>query len=136
VIFIDTNVVSETLKPTPSPRVIEWLTEHDAVISLPSVVLAELAYGIERIRPDQRAARLEKGLDAWRTRFRDQIQTFNESDALTYGRLMGGAERGGRPMSIPDGMIAAMALNRGWRLATRNGRDFEATGVELIDPWR
>ena len=62
-IFLDTNVVSETLKPRPSARVIDWLTVHDAMISLPSITLAELAFGIERIRPDERAARLE---NPWR----------------------------------------------------------------------
>ncbi|MFP4209322.1 MAG: PIN domain-containing protein [Wenzhouxiangella sp.] len=135
-IFLDTNVISETLKPRPSARVIEWLTDHDALISLPSITLAELAFGIERIRPDERAARLEKGLSAWRARFRDQIQSFTEADALTYGRLMGSTARSGQLMSIPDGMIAAMTLNRGWRLATRNIRDFESTGIALVDPWQ
>ncbi|MEE4638753.1 MAG: PIN domain-containing protein [Wenzhouxiangella sp.] len=135
-IFLDTNVISETLKPRPSARVIDWLSAHDAMISLPSITLAELAYGIERIRPDEHAARLEKGLSAWRARFRDQIQLFTEADALTYGRLMGSAARSGHSMSIPDGVIAAMTLNRGWRLATRNIKDFEPAGIELIDPWR
>ena len=135
-IFLDTNVIAETLKPRPSARVIEWLTAHDAVISLPSISLAELAYGIERIRPDERAGRLEKGLSAWRGRFRDQIQSFTQTDALAYGQLMGSAARSGRTMSVPDGLIAAMALARGWALATRNIKDFEPTGIELIDPWR
>ncbi|TVS13776.1 MAG: type II toxin-antitoxin system VapC family toxin [Wenzhouxiangella sp.] len=135
-IFLDTNVISETLKPRPSLRVTEWLTAHDAMISLPSITLAELAYGIERIRPDERAARLEKGLSAWRARFRDRIQSFTETDALAYGQLMGSATRNGHALSIPDGLIAAMSLTRGWALATRNLRDFEPTGIELIDPWR
>lgn len=135
-IFLDTNVISETLKPRPSARVIEWLTGHDAMISLPSITLAELAYGIERIRPDERAARLEKGLSAWRARFCDQIQSFTEADAVAYGRLMGRTARNGQTMAVPDGMIAAMALTRGWRLATRNVKDFEPTGIELVDPWQ
>jgi len=135
-IFVDTNVVSETFKPDPSKQVIEWLTNHDASIALPSVVLAELSYGIERIRPDQRAARLEKGLTAWQERFRDRIYPFHDTDALAYGKLMGKVARSGRPMSMPDGMIAAMALARGWALATRNIKDFKPTGIDLVDPWQ
>jgi predicted nucleic acid-binding protein len=135
-IFIDTNIVSETLKPHPAEQVIQWLSSNDATIALPSIVLAELAYGIERIRPDERAGRLEKGLDAWRDRFRDRIFAFGEEEALVYGALMGKTARNGRPMSVPDGMIAAMAVCRGWQLATRNTTDFDHLDLYLIDPFK
>jgi predicted nucleic acid-binding protein len=134
-ILIDTNILSETLKPKPEPRVIEWLTEHDAEIWLPVIVLAEIAYGIERIRPDHRAERLARGLESWRDRFRDRICLFSEADALSYGKIMGQASLKGRPMSIPDGMIAAMVLNLSARLATRNVDDFAACSIALINPW-
>jgi len=135
VILIDTNVVSETLKPKPDDRVVTWLTENDEDIWLPVIVLAQMAYGVERIRPDQRAGRLSQGLDAWRDRFHDRICAFSETDALVYGRLMGQASRRGHPMAIPDGMIAAMAITRGATLATRNERDFANCEVRLINPW-
>ncbi|MCH8476839.1 MAG: PIN domain-containing protein [Wenzhouxiangella sp.] len=67
-ILLDTNVLSETLKPQPHVLAIEWLTEHDAEILLPVIALAEIACGIERIRPDQRTLRLTRGLEAWRGR--------------------------------------------------------------------
>lgn len=134
-ILIDTNVVSETLRATPETQVLQWLTENDEDIWLPVIVLAEIAYGIERIRPDQRAGRLAQGLDAWRDRFRDRICGFSESDALVYGRIMGQASRQGHPMAIPDGMIAAMAIGRGASLATRNQRDFSGCEVNLVNPW-
>lgn len=134
-IFLDTNVISETLKPRPAAQVIEWLIAHDAEIALASIVLAELAYGIERIRPDERANRLEKGLAGWRARFRDRVHAFNETDAMVYGQVMGQAARSGRMLALPDGLIAAMTLNRGARLATRNGKDFQPAGVEVLNPW-
>lgn len=134
-IFLDTNVVSETMRPTPDRGVIDWLTMHDADLALSSIVIGELAYGIEMIRPDQRSARLAAGLDAWRQRFARRIFGFDEAASLIYGRIMGAARRAGRSMSVPDGMIGAVAIRHGALLATRNALDFEATGLGLIDPW-
>jgi len=87
------------------------------------------------IRPDPRAARLEQGLASWRHRFADRIFPFTEAAALAYGDIMSAALRQGRPMTAPDGMIAAIARLNGGRLATRNLPDFETTGLELICPW-
>lgn len=134
-IFLDTNVVSETLKTEPDPQVIDWLIRHDAELALPTVTLAELAFGIERIRPDERARRLERGLAGWRQRFQDRIFAFNEAAALAYGEIMGQAARAGRAMSVPDGMIAATAKVHSARLATRNIADFRDSGLDLLDPW-
>jgi hypothetical protein len=102
---------------------------------LPTVTIAEIAFGIGKIRPDQRAARLEQGLATWRHRFADRIFPFTEAAALAYGDIMSAALRQGRPMSAPDGMIAAIARLNGGRLATRNSPDFETTDLELICPW-
>jgi len=135
VIFLDTNVISETLKKSPDPAVIAWLVRHDAELALPTVTIAEIAYGIQRIRPDQRAERLEQGLSDWRRRFADRIFGLTEEAALSYGQIMGIASQQGRGMSAPDGMIAAIARINGGRLATRNTVDFATTGLELISPW-
>jgi len=135
VIFLDTNVVSETLRRTPHRSVIVWLAQNDAELALPTVTIAEIAFGIGKIRPDQRAARLEQGLAAWRHRFADRIFPSTEGAALAYGEIMSAALRQGRPMSAPDGMIAAITHINGGRLATRNLADFHTTGLELVDPW-
>jgi predicted nucleic acid-binding protein len=135
VIFLETNVISETLRKAPDPGVIDWLVRHDAELALPTVTIAEIAFGIAKIRPDQRAMRLEQGLADWRHRFADRIFGFTESAALAYGELMGAAVRRGQPMSAPDGMIAAIAQVNGGRLATRNLADFQDTGLELVSPW-
>lgn len=134
-IFLDTNVVSETLKKAPDEAVIAWLVRHDAELALPTVTIAEIAYCIEKIRPDQRAVRLEQGLADWRRRFADRIFGLTESAALACGELMGAAVRQGRPMSAPDGMIAAITRVNGGRLATRNRADFATTGLDLTSPW-
>ena len=135
-ILVDTNVISETLKPVPEPLVIEWLIAHDAELAIPTVTLAELAYGIERIRPEQRAERLSRGLAEWRERFADRILAFNERAAMTYGEIMGRGAQAGRPMAIPDGMIAATTLAHGGSLATRNVDDFRDSGIDLVNPWQ
>lgn len=102
---------------------------------MPTVAIAEIAFGIQKIVPDQRAARLEQRLSEWRRRFADRIFGLTEEAALAYGEVMGTAKRQGRPMSTADGMIAAIARVNGGRLATRNLPDFQTTGLELISPW-
>ena len=134
-IFLDTNVIWETLRRTPNQAVIAWLVRSDAELALPTVAIGEIAFGIAKIRPDQRARRLEQGLASWRHRFADRIFPFTEAAALAYGEIMSAALRRGRPMTAPDGMIAATAHVNGARLATRNLSDFESTGLELISPW-
>lgn len=134
-IFLDTNVVSETLKKAPNEAVLAWLVRYDAELALPTVTIAELAFGIQKIRPDQRADRLERGLSDWRRRFADRIFGLTEEAALAYGDIMDSAARQGRGMSAPDGLIAAIAQVNGGRLATRNLTDFETTGLDLTSPW-
>jgi predicted nucleic acid-binding protein len=134
-IFLDTNVVSETLRKAPHSGVISWLIRFDAELALPTVTIGEIAFGIEKIMPDQRARRLERGLAEWRRRFAGRIFGLTEEAAMAYGAIMGEASRQGVEMSAPDGMIAAIArVNRG-ALATRNVADFRVTGLDLICPW-
>lgn len=123
------------MKKQPNEAVIAWLVRHDAELALPTVTIAEIAFGIQKIRPDQRADRLEQGLHYWRRRFADRIYGLTEEAALVYGEIMGNAVRRGQGMSAPDGMIAAIALVNGGRLATRNLTDFETTGLDLTSPW-
>ena len=134
-IFLDTNVASETLRKSPDPAVIAWLIRHDAELALPTVTIAEIAFGIQKIHPDQRAIRLEQGLAEWRRRLADRIVGLTEEAALAYGEIMGAAVRRGRPMSTSDGMIAAIARVNGGRLATRNGSAFESAGLDIVSPW-
>lgn len=134
-IFLDTNVVSETLRRDPNEALMAWLVRFDAELALPTVTIAEIAFGIQKIKPDQRADRLEHGLTEWRRRFADRMFGLTEETALAYGEIMGRAVRQGRGMSAPDAMIAAVARVNGGRLATRNLKDFETTGLDLVNPW-
>jgi predicted nucleic acid-binding protein len=134
-IFLDTNVVSETFKKEPNEAVIAWLIRFDAELALSSVVIGEIAYGIGKLRDAELAPRLERLLEDWRTRFAGRIHGFDETAALAYGAIMGDAKLRGQPMSLPDGMIAAIAKTRGASLATRNGPDFRNCGLTLINPW-
>lgn len=134
-IFLDTNVVSETFKKEPSEAVIAWLIRHDAELALSNIVIGEMAYGIAKIRDDERAPRLERSLQDWRRRFAGRIYGFDEEAALTYGEIMGDARRRGHPMSAPDGMIAAIAKTKDAAPATRNVTDFQHCGLSLINPW-
>ena len=127
--------MSETARRWPDQSVVAWLDRHDGEIALSTVALAEIAFGIERIGPDQRARRLENDLTRWRSRFVGKIFAFTEEAAMAYAAIMGEAVRAGCTMSAPDGMIAAIARINGGRLATRNTKDFRLSGIELIDPW-
>ncbi|MBX3576999.1 MAG: PIN domain-containing protein [Rhizobiaceae bacterium] len=134
-IFLDTNVISETLKRTPEASVKEWLFIYDSELALPTVVIAEVAFGIHKIREHERAGSLERSLSDWRRRLADRIFGLTEAAALAYGEIVGRAARQGRSMSTADGMIAAIVKVNGGRLATRNIAHFETTGLELISPW-
>ncbi|MDP3895155.1 MAG: type II toxin-antitoxin system VapC family toxin [Mesorhizobium sp.] len=135
-IFLDTNVVSEDLRAEPSVAVLDWLERFDVELALSTVVVAEIAFGIAKIRPEPRARRLSLGLDEWLHRFRGRVFPLTEEAAFAYGDIMGNASRQGRAMSVPDGMIAAVARVNHGKLATRNISHFERCGLDLIDPWK
>jgi len=112
-----------------------WLAAHDELLAVSTVTIAEIAFGIEKIRPDERSERLAAGLNDWRQRFADRIFPLTDQAALLYGELMGVTYRSGVGVSVPDGMIAAIVkANRG-QLATRNTKDFEPLNLDLINPW-
>lgn len=128
-------MVSEIARLRPDANVLTWYTAHDEELALSSIVIAEISYGVERVRPDERGPRLGEALDRLMQRHSARIFGFNETTALIYGRIMGAAKRQGRLMSIPDGMIAAIALEHGAPLATRNASHFQIPDLQLIDPW-
>ena len=134
-IFLDTNVISETLRKTPSPAVIAWLVRNDAELALPTVTIAEIAFGIGKNSPRPEGRALRAGLGLVAPPFCRPDLPLHQAAALAYGDIMSAAFRQGRSMTAPDGMIAAIARINGGRLATRNLPDFETTGLELIRPW-
>lgn len=134
-IFLDTNVLSETFKPRPSEAVISWISRFEVEFAISTIVIGEVLHGIHKIDPDPRAVRWANNLEFWRDRLAGRIYAYDQGGAEVYGRLMGSNARAGHPMSVPDGMIAAIALANRGKLATRNVKHFETTGLELINPW-
>jgi predicted nucleic acid-binding protein len=134
-IFLDTNVVSELMKPAPDPAVERWFLLNEEETALPSIALAELSYGIARLAEGSRRRRLEARLTEWRLRYAARSFAFGPSAAMRYGPMLAAAAAAGRPMSLPDAQIAAMALDEQAAIATWNVADFEPAGVALVDPW-
>lgn len=135
--LLDTNVVSEWVRPRPDPGVVAWLAEADEDRVFVSVVtLAELRYGIERLAVGQRRRRL----DAWLReevplRFEGRVLPIDADIADAWGRLTALREVSGRPIGAADAFIAATAEARGLALVTRNVSDFERTVRAVVNPW-
>ena len=134
-ILLDTNVVSELMKAKPHGSVEHWFLFAEDDCHLPTVAVGEIAFGIARLAEGARKAKLSEQLAEWRIRYADRTFLFGTTTAMVYGDVMADAQRAGRPMSVPDGQIAAIAIEHGAMLATRNGSDFVTTGLTLIDPW-
>ena len=136
-IILDTNVVSEPLKPSPEPAVLDWL-DHQApeTLYLTTVNLAELLAGIEALPQGRRRTELHHALTAqMMPLFEGRILVFDKKAAEAFVRINASAQAVGNPISFADGAIAAIASAQGFLLATRNVRDFKGTGVELLNPW-
>ncbi len=134
-ILLDTNVVSELMKDAPDPAVERWYLLNEDDCALPSIALAELAYGIARLADGIRRRGLEARLTEWRLRYATRTVAFGASAAMRYGPMLAAATAAGRPMSLPDAQISAIALDEQAAVATRNVADFEPSGASLINPW-
>ena len=131
--LVDTNVLSETVKPRPNAGVLRWLEQHP-VFSISAITLEELAFGIERLEGKRRALLYE-----WLARLRAEpapaIVGVSEEVALAAGRLRARRERSGKRVAQADMLIGASALVHGLTLVTRNVADFEGCGIALLDPF-
>jgi len=136
-ILLDTNVISEIVKPAPSPAVISWLNDQDsATLYISTIVLAEIGYGVEALPEGKRKQTLSAAVDSFVDRaFVDRILAFDRDAAKLYGTLMAARRRAGQPLSALDGQIAATASSHGFQLATRNIRDFTNCGLVLVNPF-
>jgi len=134
--LIDTNIVSEWVKPRPDAGIVSWLDEVDEDRVFLSVVsLAEIRFGVERLAPGRRRDRLDRWLrDELSERFEGRIVPVDEQVADACGRLLARARRTGRGLGAMDALIAATCLACDLVLATRNLGDFDELGVELFAP--
>jgi predicted nucleic acid-binding protein len=137
VIILDTNVVSEPLKAAPDATVLAWLdAQAPATLFLTTVNLAELLAGVAALPLGRRRSELEQAMEERvLPLFEGRILAFDRDAAMAFARVNAHAQAAGKPVGFADGAIAAIAMAHSFILATRNVRDFEGTGVQLINPW-
>ncbi|HEX5077989.1 MAG TPA: PIN domain-containing protein [Geminicoccaceae bacterium] len=135
-ILLDTNVLSELVKPWPDPRVVSWTRRSAAALAVPTIAVAEMALGIEKLAQGRRREELVAALRRLVMEFADRLFDFNVEAAWAYGRILATARERGRPMSVPDAAIAAIASANDCALATRNVEDFATADLQIVDPWR
>jgi predicted nucleic acid-binding protein len=137
VIVLDTNTLSEALKPAPSEAVLRWLGAQEALeVFITTITQAEVLYGIELLSDGRRKARLSLATEKlFEEDFRGRILFFDEEAARLFAKIVIHRKAVGRPISQFDAMIAAIARSRNATVATRNTRDFEECGIRLINPW-
>jgi toxin FitB len=134
--LLDTNVVSELVRPRPHPGVVRWIaTTNESLLHLSVLTLGEIRKGIAS-RPDVgRRAKLESWLHDLVLRFSSRILPIDLAIADRWGRLSGHSKTEGVTLPVIDGLLAATALHNNLVLVTRNVTDIGITGVETFDPW-
>ncbi|MYD95201.1 MAG: type II toxin-antitoxin system VapC family toxin [Chloroflexi bacterium] len=136
-VVLDTNVVSELMRASPTLEVVEWLdAQQTRDLFVTSVTEAEIRAGMAVLPEGAR----RRGLVAAAERvfgnlFAGRVLSFDSAAARAYAEIFATRQAAGRPLSLADGQIAAIARSRGKAVVTRNVGDFEGAGVELVDPW-
>jgi predicted nucleic acid-binding protein len=135
-ILLDTNVVSEAMKPEPNPLVRQWLDEQAAeTLYISSVTIAELMFGIGTLPKGKRKDKLTTALNGVLDLFVDRTLPFDTNAARRYADLAVKARVAGKGFPTPDGYIAAIAASHDFVVASRDASAFAAAGLTVIDPW-
>lgn len=137
-IIVDTNIVSELMKAAPSIKVMAWVNAQEAnQLYITTVTIAEITYGLATLDQGKRRDSLEDAFTkAVLAAFKYRVLSFDEPAAHIYGKIMGHRKEIGRPLSILDGQIAAIAKAHDATLATRNIKDFGDCEIPLINPFK
>jgi predicted nucleic acid-binding protein len=137
-IILDTNVVSEPLRPIANPLVIKWLNEQNAeTLYLTSVSLAKLLSGVDMLPVGKRKQNLVEEMNGLLNNlFGPRILPFDRHAAFAYAPLPQRARQIGHSLPASDGQIAAIALHNGFAVATRDTRPFQIAGVAVINPFQ
>ena len=135
--LLDTNVVSETVKPKPENRVLGWLeAQRPAELFLAAQTIGELVRGARKVKDKARRERFEQWIEQDLTdQFEGRVLAFDGPAAVLWGRLMGDGDRTGRTPATADAQIAAVAIHHELTLVTRNVKDFERFDLALFNPW-
>jgi len=137
VIVLDTNVASELMKPSPDPVVRDWVrVRRGNELCTTSITLAEIRYGIERLPAGRRRDLLKATADDVFATFEDQVLPFDAAAAAHYPVIVTRRDGAGLPIDGFDAQIATICHTHDAALATRNLKDFQNTGIDLIDPWQ
>ncbi len=136
-IILDTHIVSELMKQSPSTYVTTWLNEQkSSELFITSITIGEISYGLNALPKGNRRTLLENAfIDAINGAFKHRILSFDEKAAYKYGDLMAHKKSQGRALSICDGEIAAITQVYNYKIATRNIKDFLDCNIELINPF-
>ena len=136
-IVVDTNVVSELMRPSPSPQVREWVSARaPGELCTTAITVAEIRHGLERLTEGRRKQSLLAAATELFAEFSEYIQPFDADAAIRYATIVAHRDRLGLPIDGFDTQIAAICRTRGAALATRNAKDFRETGIDVIDPWQ
>lgn len=135
-IVLDTNVVSELMRPTPDPAVVAWAQAQTAPeLAMTAITVAEVRFGIERLPEGRRKDELRAAADEVFSTFAEDVLAFDGPPAAVYADIASRRERSETPINGFDAQIASICRVRQARLATRNVKDFAGTGIEVVDPW-
>ena len=136
-IVLDTNVLSEVIRPRPSPAVLVWMAAQEPLsIFTTTVTQAEILYGVEMMPPGKRRAALHAAVESMLAEeFGNRILPFDEDAAHAFATIASTRQTLGRPISQCDAMIAAIASSRRAAVATSNAGDFANCGIPVIDPF-
>lgn len=136
-IVLDTNVISEVMRPAPDRAVVRWVRDIGAEGVITAITVAEILAGLAALPPENRRRELTDAVEGVLARFRgtDSILPFDGEAARCYAVIHRTRAEHGRPISTADAQIAAICMARRAVCATRNVRDFEETGIELVNPW-
>lgn len=135
-IVLDTNVVSEAMKPEPNPVIVTWLNNQSAeTLYLTSVTIAEMLFGIAALPNGKRKDKLNEAVEGLVLLFKGRILAFDIDAARKYSELAVKARSSGRGFPVPDGYIAAIAASNGYAIASRDAAPFKAAGISFINPW-
>ncbi len=135
-ILLDTNVVSEAVKPLPHASVRAWLDAQDAeTLFISSITVAELLFGLGVLPDGERKHRLAAQVDRLLDDFTARILSFDAFAARRHAELAVRARQAGKGFPIPDGYIAAIAAAAGFAVASRDRSAYQAAGLAVIDPW-
>jgi predicted nucleic acid-binding protein len=136
--LLDTNCISEVVRPNPEPRVLSWLEGTDErLLYLSVLTLGEIRKGVAGLPRGRRRSRLESWLELeLQVRFSGRILPIDAAVADRWGILTLEAKQKGLGIATFDGLLAATALHFNLTLVSRNVNDFASTPVLLLDPWR